>query len=317
MKAAVLCLTFLLCGSVRGRTIEEGRELGNCMVDSGEAVSDALDAALFIWASYQRCNKVGQQMTCAVDISNTVKSINSMLNVILRVADKCNALNSANKECGLAAGRLTEHIAGLSGSSAQIAKECVPGSSTPAVATGNTNSKVMCSVDVKNSAKSLFEAIQALRNNEQCGVTGSKSCSIHILDIMGALTGFGQFIAGSVGQCKAAAAKGVKIDPRMELCSQAAISAVEYSLKVAKSGLEMSRTCGAGVKHKYYVPGPNVPHRLFEEDKQIGASGSSTVNVLLGAMLPAFAVLGFYGGRAYSSRRSQWQECREVLSDNE
>ena len=33
------------------------QEIAHCLVDGGEAVDDAADAALFIWAAYKRCGR--------------------------------------------------------------------------------------------------------------------------------------------------------------------------------------------------------------------------------------------------------------------
>merc|ERR1712118_432430 len=87
---------------------------GQCLVDSGEAVSDAMDAALFIWSAAKRCGKANLELKCAIDITAAVKSVNSMVNVLLRTLDKCDALHGANKACGMQASKLTEYTAGLS-----------------------------------------------------------------------------------------------------------------------------------------------------------------------------------------------------------
>merc|ERR1719409_669451 len=137
-------------------------EQAHCMVDSTEAVSDATDAALFVWAASKRCGNVGQEVKCEIDISSAVKATNSMINVILKAVDKCHDLKTAHKKCGMQAGQMTEHVAALAAAAGQVYQKC------PAVAVPNAGglqalaSPVMCTIDLKNSAKGLFKSVKLL-----------------------------------------------------------------------------------------------------------------------------------------------------------
>lgn len=306
---------------------------GQCLVDSGEAVSDALDASLFVWASYKRCGAVGKEVNCAIDVSSAVKSVNSMINVILKVSDKCHALHSANRKCGLAAGRLTEHMAGLSAAAAELVKRCpIQGPVTPVTPTtpAHATSPVLCTVDLKDTAKGLFDAIQALKQNqEDCkGKEGTAKCNANILDIVGSFAGMGQYLSGTVGQCRSSVAArtgAAAADTTIELCAQASAAVLEYTLKIAENGVQLSDACKpeeapAPETIKEVVAEIQV-HRLYEkgekpDDAMLGMS-NHTLNFVLCALMPATAIVSFVGGRFFSQRRASAQASREYLSAEE
>jgi hypothetical protein len=297
------------------------QEQGNCLVDSGEAVSDALDASLFIWASYKRCGKVGQATKCAIDVSSAIKATNSMINVILNVVDKCHGLNTANKKCGLAASQFTEHSAGLSAAAAQVYQKC------PAILQGKQKglgaiaSPVMCTIDIKNSAKGLFKTVKTSQaNGGECKEKGL-DCDKNILDITASVAGMGSFIAGATGQCRRTTLFGgnSSTDTRFSVCTQAATALIEYLMEVSKDGITLAQKCtGDAPKPKEDVDTVIVMEqtgRLYEEDKK--EKDGNSINLILGAFLPVTAIAAFVGGRVYASRREQGEQMREVMSDHE
>merc|ERR550537_268348 len=121
--------SFLLLSLVGLVASPSSVEQAQCAVDSGEAVSDATDAAMFIWAASKRCGKVGMDVKCEIDASASVKSVNSMINVILKAVNKCDGLHTANKACALKASGLTEHTAALSAAAGMAYNKCEGGAS--------------------------------------------------------------------------------------------------------------------------------------------------------------------------------------------
>jgi len=288
---------------------------GDCLVNSGEAVSDAVDSALFIWAATKRCGKGGKQIKCEVDVSSSIKAINSMINVILSTVDQCGQLNTANKECGLEAGKFTEHTAGLTAALGQLSQKCFKQFGAAAGSGfGGVAGPVMCSIDLKNTLKNLFDVVTDLQKTRSDCDKDQKNCASNGLHIVGALSGMGQFLAGSAGQCKRAADPTHKV-AKDNLCAQAALGVVEYLSKVADDGIELSRKC----PHSLVEVEQNLPNgalRLYDGDKTNGGNDLGfSINLVLGALLPAAAVLGFVGGKR---ARNHGAESREPLfSDNE
>jgi len=340
------CFLWLSMLGLAGAESEMARK-GDCVVNSGEAVSDAMDAAMFIWASNKRCGKVGLEVKCEVDVSSAIKSLNSMINVILKVVDQCGKLHTHNKHCGMQASQLTEHIAALSSASGMVYQKCT-GVGSPynqaaanAAAVANNNhifngqnqgngmgavaAPVMCTMDLKNTLRHLFKAIHAFqRTKDACHHQPSDKCSVNVLDIMSGLSGMGAWLAGSVGQCKRAAAKLWVPDTRKALCAQASSHLLEYTMKISQDGLKLKHAChhsrrrrkAHAVVEAVEIDTPELVPRLYEEDGKKDAA-APVMNLVLGAFLPITAIVSFVGGRFYANRRSQIDQARDFGSDHE
>jgi len=123
---------------------------GMCIVDSGEAVSDAMDAFMFTWAAMKRCGpsqhahdqpqeneengmmhtssliSMEEPVKCEIDIASAVKAVNSMVNVVMEAVEQCHGFHIVEGGCVVVAGSLTEHMAGLAAATGQVFRECAP-----------------------------------------------------------------------------------------------------------------------------------------------------------------------------------------------
>jgi len=295
-------------------TIEEQ---GACIVNGGAAVSDAVDSALFIWAASKRCGKKGEMIKCEVDVSSSIKSINAMINVIVRTVDQCGALNTPRKKCGLAAGKLTQHSAGLTAQLGMLSQKCFTQDGNKGSGFKGVAAPVMCTIDLKDMAKNLFDSTNRFQTLKPNCEKGQMECAQNGLRAAGALAGLGQYLAGASGQCQRAANAGHKVT-KENLCAQASLGLIEYLSKVANDALELSRECAVDlVEVEQQPPGfaTGFQHRLYEGKTAEKNGFGFTLNLVLGALLPAAAVVGFVGGK---SARYQSINTRElVLSDNE
>lgn len=193
-----------------------------------------------------------------------------------------------------------------------------------------------CALNLKNTAKHLFHAIRALeKNHHRCHHKHSHMCTSNILDIAASFSGFGAFVAGTVGQCKRTTDNDA--DNRKSLCAQASAALLEIALKVSKDGVDLDHYCKP---HHAPAPAPHAgpagvvviereedrgyqadaqgdgPLRLFELDGKADGN-TSMMNFVLGAFLPVTAIVSFVGGRAWANRRSRIQQTREFMSDEE
>merc|ERR1719456_2026681 len=109
---------------------------GTCLMDSTEAVSDAMDAAMFMWAAIDRCGKTAEEIKCSVGIMSSVQSVNGMINVILKAMHKCGDFNNADAQCTFAALELTKASAGTGASAANVAQHCEHGNLATNTGTG-------------------------------------------------------------------------------------------------------------------------------------------------------------------------------------
>jgi len=294
-------------------------EKGQCLVDSGEAVSDAMDAALFIWAAAKRCGKANLELKCAIDITAAVKSVNSMVNVLLRTLDKCDALHGANKACGMQASKLTEYTAGLGQAAETVAQKC---EKNAVVAPSTGTAAVMCTLSLKNTGKHLFKTISALRKSSSACSTGDhEACTANILEIVASFAAVGEYIAGTVGQCQRASG-ALASRTKEELCAGAVQGLVHHTAKAGEAGINLKRACSAPAPAPMPVAQAKDTvvimqgQRLYAQDG-VKVAGIPVANFVLGAFLPVTAIVGFVGGRFYAGRRARTEQTREFMSDNE
>lgn len=298
---------------------------GDCMVDGGEAVNDAADAAMFIWAAYKRCDKAKEEIKCVIDISSAIESVNGMVNVMLRAMDKCHHLKAKNSKCGMAAGRLTKNLAGLTAASADIIQKC-PNAWGRAHSAAPQFNHVMalCVVDIKDTAKSLFKLVREFMEvKPNCKKEDNRHCVANSFRIIGAFSAIGEYLAGAIGHCSK--------DPKRNddtLCGQASSMLLHHTVDFAAAATDLSRECQRKKHHHHPKPQQvnveiQVP-RLFEEEEEEdvsdgkeGRTGTSYTTFILGAFLPITAIVGFVGGRRYASNRLRAQQMRELTSDTE
>jgi hypothetical protein len=284
---------------------------GDCVVDGAEAVSDLIDSTMFIWASLERCGKKdSSEIKCEVAITSAIESVNNMINVILSAVDKCGSLNTGpHKECGKSVGRLTASVAGLAAGAGGIAEKCPKAFAHQShTAEWSEAGSVMCVVELKHVATSLFKTIKVLMK-----VSKAKSNdATNGLQVVAALAGLGEFLAGAIGQCSVNL-KGTKDIA----CGEEIARLVKDVTKVSVNGIDMHKKCEEHIKFATEVVEMQVPApRLFLQTDQTEADQTPTIsaNLMLGAFLPVTAIVSFVGGRFYGNRNS---EAREILSDVE
>merc|ERR1711966_284891 len=170
-----------------------------------------------------------------------------------------------------------EHTAGLAAAAAQVEQKC------PAIAGGKQKglgaiaSPVMCTIDIKNSAKGLFKTVKSSQANANACKEKGMDCDKNILDITASVAGMGSFIAGSVGQCRRTALFGgnSSTDTRFSVCTQAATALIEYLMEVSKDGMTLAQKCtGDAPKFQQVADGADTVvvmqqvGRLYEEEKK-------------------------------------------------
>lgn len=272
-------------------------QTSHCMVDGAMAVSDLMDSSMFIWAAVARCGKAGMETKCEINIASAIRSVNSMINVILKAVAKCGALDTYADKCGMAASALTQTSAGLAAASGGIYQKCFD----HGAAAGNFAhaEPALCVVDVKDTAKNLFKVIKSfMKLKDTCDVASDTKCINNILHIIDAFAGMGQYLAGSIGQCTSVHMKGAA-------CDQQVTMLLQQLTKVGEAGTGLSDDC---VK-----PGADFT-RLYSQTAKVQTAAGSSANVVLAAFLPITAIAAFVGGKYHANRN---QEARGFMSDHE
>jgi len=289
-------------------------EKGQCLVDSGEAISDAMDAALFIWAAAKRCGKTNLELKCSIDILAATKSVNSMVNVVLATLNKCEALHGANKACGMQASKLTEYTAGLGESATMVAQKC-EANHAPAASTGQ--GAVMCTLSLKNTGKHLFKAISAIQKaTSSCNHGDNTGCAANTLEIIASLAAMGEYVAATVGQCQRATG-ALASRTKEELCAGAVQGLVSHTAKASEAGINLHKACSPGASEPNVYVMIDKTERKYDANDDAKIAGIPIANFVLAAFLPVSAVVGFVGGRFYAGRRDRTDQTREFMSDHE
>lgn len=288
-----------------------GASASTCLASAKDgglsAGNDFLDASVFTYAALQRCQMVvkggglTQAMKCEIDVSEALHSVVSLTRNIIRILDDCKLLNDQNVECGEQAAELVQATAGLSGSIGKTLEHCprpqLTGTTPDDISADAFPEEVVakCSVYVKDSAKSIFDAVTAISQVKKCE-PGSKQCVRNGFFVADALAGLGSYLAGTFGYCDRAVQKvtgRTTIDSRAALCAESVEGIIKFSSQIANAGLGLSDACGS----KTGVP------RLYDVQEDTATIAYSSPNMLLAALLPVTAIVAFVGGRAYGKRR--------------
>merc|ERR1719506_2201077 len=148
------------------------------------------------------------------------------------------------------------------------------GKAAPA-AMGAIAAPVMCTVDIKNTAKHLFHVTKLLtKTGNKCEGGASNGCTVNALDVTGSFAGMGAWLAGAVGHCQrtsavAGAAAAAKADSREALCAEAAGALLEQTMKVSQDGVQLSELCGAAPAPAPAGPAVAAQPVVVEEEQQV------------------------------------------------
>jgi len=321
MRVSVF-LSLVALTAADSASLKKAEEQGTCIVDGGEAMSELMDSAMFIWAASARCGKKGEEVKCEVDITSAIRSVNSMVNIVLKVVDQCGDLHIANKKCTFSALKLSKNTAGLAAATGGLIQKCPgmardeeekekgEGGSKKDWADG---SQVLCVVNLKDTAKSLFTSVKAMmKMRKGCKNLTTGECAENALKLVAALAGLGEYMSGAVGHCTH------HRNEEPAECSEEVNMLIQELSDIAIAGKDMSRECKpeetgllATVVEVQTPLGENSltaavdslqTTKLYGKDHPDTFGISS--NVLVVALLPVACIVSFFGGRLYANHRT-------------
>jgi hypothetical protein len=307
MMRALILISAIAFAAADNAGVEMEQKAG-CAVDGAESVSDAMDASMFIWASIARCGKTGETVKCEIAVSSAIGSLNSMVNLILKATDKCGALNTVNKACGLAMSEMTSKVAGITAISGSAVEKCAKKPDGVSGPNWKPSDDVLCVVNVKGVAKSFFKVVKSFLKLEKtgpCKAGDTEACAANALQILGAFMGVGEYLAGTVNKCSPPDAQFVGVQ-----CSSTALRLTQELTTFSERAINVAKACAPQPPPAYtptLAPGvqPAATARLYSNDSKVAAQGaSSPTTLLLAAFLPVTAIVGFMGGRMYGNGRA-------------
>jgi len=281
----------------------------DCALDSSGAVANAIDTALNVWASTERCKPPftsDSGLLCEQDVASTIQSVSATASAIAGILNTCGEIDESNEKCGWAVNDLLGATAGLAAYSGEVADQCA------IHAAGATTSEVhdrltklgKCTVNSASGINSIFDASKSIKAfSKNCDNSAADKCIVDIFDVISVVSELGEHIAGSTAFCSTGASALVV---GQEKCTHGILGAVSSLSKVAKIGLAIKKECSA------------ESTRLYLQTRGESGTSASMLPIALAAFLPITAVLSVIAGlrlgksRQHSSARIIDQEADEL-----
>jgi hypothetical protein len=300
MKAAL----FLAAISIVSVDATGQIENAQCALDGAKAASELSDVVVYMWAATSRCTQDNippagsfSSPKCAVDISAVIKAVNDMVLIIVKAVNDCADIKTMHYDCGMAVGKLLSASAGISKATANTLHHCpsptitgVPLSEDPIPAgidNGGYTDVGKCVVDVKAASQGLFAAtLEASKIKSTCGAAGGMQCGRNALHLVAALGDVGSAIGLGINKCEHAAGKAA--GNQDSACFGAVTAAVTEIVKATDAGLLIKQKCTMDAG------------RLYELENATEQPEGQPVNTMLvGALIPIFAVFSFVAGTKF------------------
>jgi hypothetical protein len=319
---------------------------GWCVLNGAAAINDLMDAGVYSWAASQRCNqqalKQGNVVKCEIDIASAAESLNRMVNVIAEAVKKCGKSTDDNSACGMAAGKLTAHLAGAAAASGGVVQECPnPVQKSQHLVMRDSLRKhgggmplndprwpqgeqATCAIDLANTGDQIFKASQAITEAQRhCGKDGN--CAYDALDALSAFAGLGKYLMGALGHCYDGPLKGFPLS-----CSEHIANLARQTTGFIADTDELVQSC----RHTQTMPPITAPPAqleilkvpvaavsklFFNQDKGAGCSGEhchsmfDSISTTVGALLPVAGVVCFLASvKRYRAiqQRHQYRDMR-------
>jgi len=264
-----------------------------CAADGAKSVDELADTTLNIWAASERCGKTGSKTKCAIDIADSISSVNSMINTIIESVENCGTLSTEHDKCAMAVSELTAASAGLAGAVGGVYDGCPKLSAAGGRRLGHDlNTRLgTCIVNAEKAVTTLFSAAhQFSQIHKDCETAGAK-CEDNALSLVAGLAKLGAYLSGAVNTCM--------VKPNADAkCAQKSLKLVGQLHTIAKAGLKVSRECKVDEADRLYL------------ENGAKAASSNSMPLALAALLPISAVLSFVAGSRFAKYRSQ-QGARE------
>jgi len=153
----------------------------SCAIEGAGALDSTVNAAVYLWASTQRCSPgSGHSDTkCAIDVQSAIKSVTDMANTIVGAVNHCGAVKAS--ACGAAVGQLTSATAGLGAGGAALGGWLKNSAQPGNIVVDATTTKVgKCVMNVKGVASGIFGAAGGIAN-AQHGCSGRRRRLLSVL----------------------------------------------------------------------------------------------------------------------------------------
>jgi len=264
-----------------------------CAIEGSGAIESTIAAAVYMWASTQRCAKTNSgfdAIKCEIDIASALKAATDMINIIVGAVSHCDGAVTENAACGTAVGTLTSAAAGLAAGGGDLAHWLAHNSAGGNIVVDATTTKTgKCVVNVGGAAHGLFGAAAGIKlASKGCDGDSEEGCATDVLNVMSIMANMGSAVAHITDQCTTEG--NVEGDMTGDILGL--VGALDL---VAAAGIAIEKSCKVSDSRLFAV----------EMDKYKEPSTNNSMNLALAALVPIAAVLSFVGGRRIRSRDAQ------------
>jgi hypothetical protein len=253
-----------------------------CAIEGAGALDSTVNAAVYLWASTQRCDAAASghsDIKCAIDVNSAIKSVTDMINIIVSAVNKCGDVNVKHAACGAAVGQLTSAAAGLGAGGAALAGWLKNSAQPGNIVVDATTTKVgKCVMNVKGVASGIFGAAGGIAAAKKGCSGDAEVCATNALQVISILSNLGSAIAHSVHYC----GKG---DTNADMSGDI-VGLVAALDGVAAAGIAIEQNCKVEASRLYLA-----------ENEDTTPTTNNSMSIALAALLPVAAILGFVGGR--------------------
>lgn len=287
-------------------------DVATCAINGVEAADELVNSVLFIWQASSRCGRASSA-ACSVDVNSAIESVTGMINVILKAVQRCGGVLQGVKErCGLAAGEVTQSLAGVAASASGIAENCHKGDVKPTVGLAHeflvgsnhmTPKLASCVVDIKSMTKAVLKASLGFATVKMNCDESKGACEQNVLYIVSAMAELGEYIAGVVGHCSTPT-------NHHAACASDILGLLRNLAHLSASGTELGEACALTAAERLYLETGSSAQA--EDDTK-----TRSLSIALAALLPITAVLSFVGGRRMAKSRPPAQDAEMLVSGEE
>jgi len=289
-------------------------DTATCAINGVEAADELVNSVLFIWQASSRCGRASTA-ACSVDVNDAIESVTGMINVILKAIQRCGGvLQDMRARCGLAAGEVTESLAGVAGSISGIAEHCEKGDIKPVqglkdefmIGSNHMTPKLAaCVVDIKSMTKSVLKASLGFATVKTNCDESTGACVGNVLYIVSAMAELGEYIAGVVGHCSTP----VNHDAA---CASDILGLLRNLAHLSASGTSLAAACALTGPERLFLENDGNDVQEAQDDTK-----SKSLSFGLAALLPITAVLAFMGGRRMAKTRTPTYDAEALVGGEE
>jgi len=298
-----------------------------CAAAHATTAVDFTDLLLDTYAAAARCEKQGKGVKCVIDVMDVFKDALKVAKYIMEAVKACDLGDSLEVHCAQGIDELALVVATVTQTSTQIATSsactkcvsaCQKEKKNPNLGLEAVVMSTKCETAASKAFGSLGAALMKIKKAAKSCKKNPLECVERVGEVTEHIAGMGEYILKTIGTCKVlkATIQGCGNEDCVS-CYTRGIDIVKAAAELAQGGSQVAEACMkvGGNKDDH-----GDHHRLWQEltgVDEVEPQGSSkpAVTVALALCIPAMAILGFFTGSKYQSRKAQKPEAYQGVGE--